>query len=245
MAKMIDLTGQRFGHLVAIKPTEKRAEKGTSVFWLCECDCGNQKEISGQSLRDGRTTSCGCMMGVCRKTGTRKGAPQKDLTGKRFGRLTAIRSCGKHSDGQFLWECVCDCGKTTTVPTSLLTSGQTQSCGCLRRERIIESRYVDAFREKQRQKSLETWDESEANIGMQDDTNISLVKSKKARVDSSTGVRGVHFQKDKNSYRVELKFRKKVYREYGYKTIEDAAKARERMWKTYVLPYLESVGRAD
>ena len=186
------------------------------------------------------------MMGVCRTDGKRKSPPPKDVSGQRFGRLVAVRPTEKRgTGGMVVWECKCDCGNTHYAEVGRLIDGGVQSCGCLKRERIIASRYVDAFREKQRQKSLETWDESAAIIGMQDDTNISLVKSKKARIDSSTGVRGVHYQKDKNSYRVELKFRKKVYREYGFKTIEDAAKARERMWKTYVLPYLESVGRAD
>jgi hypothetical protein len=79
---------------------------------------------------------------------------------------------------------------------------------------------------------------------MQDDTNIANIKSKKARYDSSTGIRGVSYRKDSNTYRVQLQFQKKIYREYGFKTLEEAAEARERMWNTYVLPYLEEVGKA-
>jgi len=41
---MSDLTGQRFGKLVAIEPTEKRVSK--SVVWKCLCDCGNYHEVS-------------------------------------------------------------------------------------------------------------------------------------------------------------------------------------------------------
>jgi hypothetical protein len=56
--RLIDLTGQRFGHLIAI------ARFGTNnngdATWLCRCDCGVEKEISGHGLRDGRTKSCGC-----------------------------------------------------------------------------------------------------------------------------------------------------------------------------------------
>lgn len=49
---MTDLTGQVFGQLKAIKPTEKRGSDG-SVYWLCECiDCGHQQEVVKYNLRD-------------------------------------------------------------------------------------------------------------------------------------------------------------------------------------------------
>lgn len=54
----------------------------------------------------------------------------KDITGQRFGRLVAIKRCGKNSCGQSLWEYQCDCGKTiVTVARNSL-----KSCGCLNRE---------------------------------------------------------------------------------------------------------------
>lgn len=49
--RILDLTGQRFGRLVAIKPTEERSD--SSVKWLCKCDCGNTVLISSSSLRQG------------------------------------------------------------------------------------------------------------------------------------------------------------------------------------------------
>lgn len=37
-------------------------KKGTSTYWLCKCDCGNEKvlSIAKSSLTRGSTTSCGC-----------------------------------------------------------------------------------------------------------------------------------------------------------------------------------------
>ena len=35
---------------------------------------------------------------------------KNDLTGKRFGRLTAKFVCGKSKDRHYMWHCVCDCG---------------------------------------------------------------------------------------------------------------------------------------
>lgn len=56
----------------------------------------------------------------------------------RYGRLVAQRMVGRNSRGQVLWECVCDCGKTTTLPASSLGSGNTKSCGCLLLEKITK-----------------------------------------------------------------------------------------------------------
>jgi len=60
MGKRIDLTGQRFGRLIAIKPTEKRGVNH-SIIWLCRCDCGNLKEVNSNNLRKSNTKSCGCL----------------------------------------------------------------------------------------------------------------------------------------------------------------------------------------
>jgi len=59
MARTLDLTGKRFGKLVAIRPTEKR-DQGR-VVWYCKCDCGNTCEVSSHSLTTGNTKSCGCL----------------------------------------------------------------------------------------------------------------------------------------------------------------------------------------
>lgn len=57
--KTVDLTGQRFGKLIAIRPTEKRS--GRSIVWECKCECGNLAYISTRNLRCGDTNSCGCL----------------------------------------------------------------------------------------------------------------------------------------------------------------------------------------
>lgn len=53
----LDLTGQRFGKLVAIKEAGKL---NGYVTWLCKCDCGNEKAMRTNALRSGATRSCGC-----------------------------------------------------------------------------------------------------------------------------------------------------------------------------------------
>lgn len=61
--KRIDLTGVRFGRLVALKRAEDYVSSNgkRQSQWLCECDCGNDNVIvAANSLRRGLTKSCGC-----------------------------------------------------------------------------------------------------------------------------------------------------------------------------------------
>lgn len=55
-----DITGQRFGMLVALYPTDKQLKDGRT-FWHCRCDCGNEKDICIGNLTAGRSWSCGCL----------------------------------------------------------------------------------------------------------------------------------------------------------------------------------------
>lgn len=57
--KRVDITGQRFGRLVALYPTEKRSN--ASIVWHCQCDCGNTSEVSARALMHNGTESCGCL----------------------------------------------------------------------------------------------------------------------------------------------------------------------------------------
>lgn len=65
-----------------------------------------------------------------------------DLTGKGFGRLIVIkRNYPNGKKGQPMWLCSCDCGtEEIIVSGGNLRNGQTKSCGCLQKERTIESR---------------------------------------------------------------------------------------------------------
>lgn len=96
-----DITGQRFGRLVAIS----YVPNGKNAKWLCACDCGSQKNILLGALRSSNTKSCGCLS---RETAsknnsthghTKNGKPTKayqswlnmkrrcfDTTNKRFDR---------------------------------------------------------------------------------------------------------------------------------------------------------------
>jgi hypothetical protein len=58
-AMSLDITGQRFGRLVAICVSEKGTHR-RHTKWLLECDCGNRKVTTIDVLRRGDCQSCGC-----------------------------------------------------------------------------------------------------------------------------------------------------------------------------------------
>lgn len=60
--------------------------------------------------------------------------------GDTFNRLTVERIAGVASNGGRRWLCACLCGGTKVVNTSELSSGDTQSCGCLQKERSHDNR---------------------------------------------------------------------------------------------------------
>lgn len=59
MPKKEDLMGQKFNHLTVIAPALSRNGK---TYWLCKCDCGNEKEIQTSHLKNGSIKTCGCNM---------------------------------------------------------------------------------------------------------------------------------------------------------------------------------------
>lgn len=139
MARYIDLTGQRFGRWTVMNITDKRT-KNRTIIWHCKCDCGNEKDVDGYTLKSGQSKSCGCLQkekasAQCRKT-------RIDLTGQRFGKLVALKPKYSGEKNQHTkWVCQCDCGNLLEVDMGNLRAGKTQSCGCsnsIQEEKIIK-----------------------------------------------------------------------------------------------------------
>src|SRR6266508_728705 len=62
-----------------------------------------------------------------------------DLVGRKFGRLTVTGRAGNDGHGHAMWACLCECGTTITVARGALRTRETQSCGCLKRQRTRET----------------------------------------------------------------------------------------------------------
>jgi len=56
-----------------------------------------------------------------------------DLVGEKYGRLTVVAFDRLYNHKTY-WKCTCDCGLTVIATGNNLRSGNTLSCGCLRRE---------------------------------------------------------------------------------------------------------------
>lgn len=62
----------------------------------------------------------------------------KDITGRRFGRLTVLQRASSDTFGNSAWLCLCDCGKKKVIGRPNLISGNSTSCGCFNRELITK-----------------------------------------------------------------------------------------------------------
>lgn len=83
---------------------------------------------------------------------------RKDLSGKRFGRLEAIRRVGFDSRQSSLWECRCDCGNIAIVRINSLTTGNTKSCGCYMKD-VVSSMTIkrNTTHGKSRSRTYRIW----------------------------------------------------------------------------------------
>jgi hypothetical protein len=124
MPRMLTPIGERFGRwtVVADAGVKRFPSGGTASQWLCRCDCGNEKVVLAQTIRNGTSKCCGCDQ-------------RANLYGERFGRWTVTGppvTKGSGDDAKRCWPCLCDCGRTSLISTVQLTSGHSRSCGCLK-----------------------------------------------------------------------------------------------------------------
>lgn len=116
--------GYHVGKLTVAEPTSER--KSGYTVWRCRCGCGGEILLDTRTLQRGTVQDCGC------ETVVKPG--QRDITGQRFGRLTALYPTGaRGKGGSLIWRCQCDCGGEVDAPLHQLTAGYRKSCGCLSR----------------------------------------------------------------------------------------------------------------
>lgn len=135
MGYKIDMTGQKFGRWTVIGFD---CNKNRRTMWKCRCDCGTERSVEGARLRGGRSKSCGCLLRESTALRSRK-----DITNQRFGRLVALYPTEERQGGKIIWLCKCDCGNEVKVPIDRLTGKNTQSCGCLSKEKTSERFCID------------------------------------------------------------------------------------------------------
>lgn len=227
MPKLIDLTGRRFGRLVAmyrtddyISPTGKH-----TVRWHCKCDCGNETDVLRSELTTGGTLSCGCLLGK------NPGSNFIDLTGQVIGRLTVLKRVPLPNPKRAIkngWLCRCECGTEKIFTQKALSSGQTNSCGCLLRETAKRKSTADNV------------------MGRYKGTVISMIKpSRTANKNSKTGIKGVYWCNTRGCYIAKIGIKGKTITLGRFSDIDLAAKARRAAEEEYYTPILNEYKDKD
>lgn len=119
-----DLSGQKFGRLTVLYPTE--GQNGKGMHWHCKCECGNEIDVIAGSLTSGNTKSCGCL----KKENAYFTQLKLNLVGQRFGKLLVIEETKERQYEKVVWKCQCDCGNIVYLNTTRLRQGNDISCGC-------------------------------------------------------------------------------------------------------------------
>ena len=130
-----NISGQKYGKLTVLYKT--KTDINGHSYWMCECECGNQKEISSSNLKSGKIQSCGCLHSQIIST-----LNLKDLTGQKFGKLTVIKRSTNIGENRVKWLCKCECGNVIEVYSNNLINGHTISCGCIKSKGELKIRQL-------------------------------------------------------------------------------------------------------
>jgi len=120
----------------------------------------------------------------------------KDITGEKYGRLTAIRLLDeKTPKGGAIWLWQCDCGKLIIIPLNTVAhtkSRDKKSCGCIRKEQYSK---LDRF----------------LGVHNVEGTCVERIMSSKPNKNNKSGVKGVFWDKSRNQWHAKIKFKYKDY----------------------------------
>lgn len=144
-----------------------------------------------------------------------------DLTGRCFGRLTALRPTDALKHGKVVWECQCDCGALHYATTSHLTSGNVQSCGCLG----LETRLNNLDKINHQKDSV-------------NGTRLSMLDAKLSS-DNSSGYKGVRWNKTAKKWESYIYFKGEKIHLGLHDKKYDAITARKEAEEKYYKPILD------
>jgi len=207
--KFKNITGQRFGKLTALYPTQERRQG--NVVWECRCDCGSLYYQTSRNLVRGYSKHCGCEK---RKV---KHLKFRDISNQKFNRLTACYPTEKRTgSGSVIWHCICECGNETEVSESALVHGGQISCGC---------------------RGYECGKELSAHLHFIDGTCVEFLR-RRQRSDNTSGYTGV-YRLQNGKYRAGITFKKIRYHLGTYDTFEEAKQERQNAERRYHQSFLK------
>lgn len=138
--------GNQYGNWIVISKSKKTGTRKSQKYWICQCQCKDKtiKEVTEDSLKQGLSTSCGCMnKEKIKELGLN--SKRELLIGSKFNMLTVIKYHGKRNNSskhhKHTWLCQCDCGNKIIVETTELVTGHTKSCGCLKHHNLVGEKF--------------------------------------------------------------------------------------------------------
>lgn len=103
----INLTGQRFGRWTVLHYSHNN--KSSDPIFRCRCDCGDERGVRSDYLRQGRSVSCGCFRGISNQTRPKgKGPPNKLPAGEADKQRILRRYAKRARDKDLPWELTFD-----------------------------------------------------------------------------------------------------------------------------------------
>jgi len=186
---------------------EVDAKNGERMY-ECRCNCGTVKNVSAKNLKYGKSLSCGCLQREkARNSHYIDAKNDLDLSGRIFGKVKVLEKKSGYGT-MSIWKCEClGCGKIFEVVQSSLTSGRTESCGCVHYKHQSEK--------------------CKDYLGITDGTNASRIASRKVGSANTTSVRGVSFNKALGKYVAYIGFKGKLYNLGYYNNLSEAKSARK------------------
>lgn len=122
-----NLVGQRFTYLTVVDGPVANAD-GKHRSWTCKCVCGAVRNVREDALLSGKTKSCGCW--------SREYHTKEIAAGTKFGRLVVMSKADSPDGKSVYWNCKCECGNTCILSGTSLRTGNTKSCGCVKKQWI-------------------------------------------------------------------------------------------------------------
>lgn len=202
-----NLSGIRFGRLLV---KERNYEK-KGVYWVCVCDCGKEHTTRAQSLREGRTKSCGCLQ-------KEKAKLSKQTHGKSYSSVYITwdhmlqRCYNKNADGYSYYGGI---GVTVCDRWNPAAGGS------------FENFYED-MGDRPANKSLNRVSGATVYSKTTCEWATKSLQSYDThrRLDNKTGLAGVRYSKRRGHWYADIGFLNKVIYLGSFESFEEASKAR-------------------
>lgn len=214
-SRRYNLIGRRFGRLTVVSEAPRGEKYPHQKWYHCVCDCGNSIDLYTYALTSGTYRSCGCLQRESRFT---------DITGEVRGYLTAIRPTGEVRNGSAVWEWRCVCGNIIQATEQNVRPTGRKSCGCKRKTLNIEqAKHMHEVEKKY----------------YVDGTNILSISSGTLFKNNTSGIRGVTWHNRLKRWQARITFKGKTIHLGYFRTLEDAAIARQLAEEKYFSPIVQ------